>query len=90
MDDNMYYEKISENPPGFPQIGVLHIVVSANENPTEAILYKYTVRKKLTGEEMMEAAEWADHDCTNKWLIGCNISGFDDADDAAHFKLIWK
>lgn len=84
----MYYD--SKDASGYPLINNSIIILSDQTGQTEVCFYKYTfTRRFVSGEEIIDAAEWAEENCSGNWLIGINISGFQNKNDAVYFRLRW-
>lgn len=85
----MYYERIDSDY-GYPVCGDTTAVIIKDKSLSwEANNFLFQVNKDLDGKEMIEAAKWCDKNLKDDYLVGKDISGFENEHDAIAFKLRW-
>jgi hypothetical protein len=88
----MYWDFIDDD--GFPRIresGDFYSIVILKDKflTTELSLYKYNINNDTTEQNLFEMAKWCEGNLEQDWMVGCNISGFMNKQDAFKFKLRW-
>jgi hypothetical protein len=87
----MFYERVDFHS-GMPIIDVgynCNIILSSELAKNSVDLYTFTFRLRLDNVQIYLIADWASKNCMGEWLIGCQISGFNNKEDAVLFKLTW-
>ncbi len=72
-----------------------YVILSDKKNSTryDDRFYSYSITialdSRVQSGELYEVACWCEENCSDAWLVGCDISAFVNVKDAMAFKLRW-